>query len=440
AAPGIFYPFGSAAGDTEYFLNGDESYVSVGLSTPYTFFGRTYNQLYVHFNGLITFNQPEPASGPNYNPNRGSEDFIAPLWSDVDDYYSGVFSYQQYTNGNVLTHATQDINQYFPQMRFNASSVFIVTWEFGDRTSPAIKFQVVLISGGGLSFFLMNYGDCAVLYEQVQAGYDTIGSTDSFVIPDSINGNYQNLKDTSNVNVQGRWAFLVNDAPGIFYPFGSAAGDTEHFFYVYYDDESYVSVGLSTPYTFFGRTYNQLYVHLNGLITFNQPEPASGPNYNPNRGSEDFIAPLWSDVDDYYSGGFSYQQYTSGNVLTHATRDINQYFPQIRFTASSVFVVTWEFGDRTSPAINFQVVLISGGDYSFFLMNYGDCAVLYEQVQAGYDTINSTDSFVIPDSINGNYQNLKDTSNVNVQGRWAFLVNDGRSFLKIMSLTIISLY
>ncbi|XP_051769733.1 sushi, nidogen and EGF-like domain-containing protein 1 isoform X3 [Ctenopharyngodon idella] len=213
-APAIFYPFGSAAGDTEhvfYNYNGDESYVSVGISTPYTFFGRTYNQLYVHSNGLLTFNQPEPTSGPNYNPTRGAEDFIAPLWSDIDDYYSGVFSYHQYRNGSVLTRATQDINQYFPQMRFNASSVFVVTWEFGDRTSPAIKFQVVLISGGGFSFFLMNYGNCAVLYEQVQAGYDTINSTKSFVIPDSINGNYQNLNNTSNIKVPGRWAFLVNN-------------------------------------------------------------------------------------------------------------------------------------------------------------------------------------------------------------------------------------
>ncbi|XP_051769732.1 sushi, nidogen and EGF-like domain-containing protein 1 isoform X2 [Ctenopharyngodon idella] len=214
-APAIFYPFGSAAGDTEhvfYNYNGDESYVSVGISTPYTFFGRTYNQLYVHSNGLLTFNQPQPASGPNYNPTRGAEDFIAPLWGDIDDQYSTVmFSYHQYRNGSVLTRATQDINQYFPQKTFTASSVFVVTWEFGDRTSPAIKFQVVLISGGGFSFFLMNYGNCAVLYEQVQAGYDTINSTKSFVIPDSINGNYQNLNNTSNIKVPGRWAFLVNN-------------------------------------------------------------------------------------------------------------------------------------------------------------------------------------------------------------------------------------
>uniref|UniRef100_A0A8C1AZ87 Si:ch211-182p11.1 n=1 Tax=Cyprinus carpio carpio TaxID=630221 RepID=A0A8C1AZ87_CYPCA len=188
SAPAIFYPFRSAAGDTEHFLTGDESYESVALSTPYTFFGRTYNSLYVHYNGLLTFNQPEPASGPNYNPTRGAEDFIAPLWSDLDDMgWMGMFSYQQYTNGSVLTRATQDINQYFPQMNFTASWVFVVTWDYVDavdmnsfihHSGQAITFQVVLISNGSLSFFLINYGDCAVIYDQVEAGYDTINSID----------------------------------------------------------------------------------------------------------------------------------------------------------------------------------------------------------------------------------------------------------------------
>uniref|UniRef100_A0A8C2DGB8 NIDO domain-containing protein n=1 Tax=Cyprinus carpio TaxID=7962 RepID=A0A8C2DGB8_CYPCA len=268
----------------------------------------------------------------------------------------------------------------------------------------------------------MNYGDCAVLYGQLEAGYDTINSTSYFVIPDSTNGNYQNLKNTSNVNVPGRWAFNAWAAPAIFYLFGSAAGDTE---YSLTSDEGYVPVSFSIPYTFFGHTYNSLYVHFNGLLTFNQPEPASGPNYNPTRGAEDFIAALWSDLDDYYSCFFSYQQYTNGSVLTRATHDINQYFPQMNFTASWVFVVTWKYGPQQNPAILFQVVLISGGNLSFFLMNYGDLAVIYEQTEAGYDTINSIYHFVIPDSTNGNYQNLKNTTNVNVPGRWAFIAGNG---------------
>ncbi|KAL0179027.1 hypothetical protein M9458_024469, partial [Cirrhinus mrigala] len=45
------------------------------------------------------------------------------------------------------------------------------------------------------------------------AGYDTIGSTDYYQIHNDQNGGYSLpiLKNTTNVGVPGRWAFLVNN-------------------------------------------------------------------------------------------------------------------------------------------------------------------------------------------------------------------------------------
>ncbi|KAK7135070.1 hypothetical protein R3I93_018238 [Phoxinus phoxinus] len=220
-APPIFYPFGSAAGDTEQFENGGDTYRDVAFSTPFMFFGRMYNNTYVNNNGLLTFNQPLPEAHPYPFPTHGSEDFIAPLWTELDDIGIGRYSYQQYTNGSVLTRASQEINQYFPHKGFSASWVFVATWDYVQtsdvnvlnlHSAPAITFQVVLISGGGYSFILMNYGDCAATYYPVEAGYDTISSTDYHVIHYAFDGSYiPNLKNTSNVNVPGRWAFLVNN-------------------------------------------------------------------------------------------------------------------------------------------------------------------------------------------------------------------------------------
>lgn len=49
----------------------------------------------------------------------------------------------------------------------------------------------------------------------LQAGYDTVNSTRYFVIPDSSDGNFiPNLKNSSNVNVPGRWAFRVDSEQG----------------------------------------------------------------------------------------------------------------------------------------------------------------------------------------------------------------------------------
>ncbi|XP_056114047.1 sushi, nidogen and EGF-like domain-containing protein 1 [Rhinichthys klamathensis goyatoka] len=212
-APVVFYPFGSVAGDTVNIAVEDENSTRIDLWRPFVFFGRTYNKTYVNNNGHLTFNQPSSEFYVKYFPN-GTEDVIAPLWRDVDVSRNGMISYQQYSNGSVLTQATQDINQYFPYLSFTATWVLVATWDRVEDfyySGTEISFQVVLISGGDLSFILMNYGDCAATQFAVQAGYDTINSTDYVVIPGSINGNViPNLKNTSNVNVPGRWAFRVD--------------------------------------------------------------------------------------------------------------------------------------------------------------------------------------------------------------------------------------
>ncbi|KAK9965881.1 hypothetical protein ABG768_004947 [Culter alburnus] len=216
-APVVFYPFGSVAGDTVNISVEDENSTLVDLWRPFVFFGRTYNKTYVNSNGYLTFNQSSSEFFIHNFPINGSEDIIAPLWTDVDVSMNGIISYQQYSNGSVLAQATRDINQYFPDLSFTATWVLVATWDrvaYYYHSGTETSFQVVLISGGDLSFILMNYGDCAVTYNAVQAGYDTVNSTAYFVIPGSINGSViPNLMNSSNVNVPGRWAFRVDDGP-----------------------------------------------------------------------------------------------------------------------------------------------------------------------------------------------------------------------------------
>ncbi|XP_051969155.1 sushi, nidogen and EGF-like domain-containing protein 1 [Xyrauchen texanus] len=216
AVPTIFYPFGSE--DTEVTI-GDTSNNLI-LSSPFTFFGRTYWQIYVNNNGLLTFSQPINETDPYPLPAKGSEDFIAPLWTDLDDYVSGVYSFNQYTTGSVLTRATQEIQQHFPDLSFIAAWVFVATWDLQISgtvsyiSGTGYLFQVVLMSGSNFSFILMNYGDCKEPIQPVQAGYDTANSTHYFAIPGSNNISYiPQLKRTSNVNVPGRWAFRVDGIP-----------------------------------------------------------------------------------------------------------------------------------------------------------------------------------------------------------------------------------
>nr|XP_055031438.1 uncharacterized protein LOC129420502 isoform X2 [Misgurnus anguillicaudatus] len=442
----IFYPVGLAAGDAQTVVIGTDDYVPVYLSSPFPYFGRPYSLIYVNNNGLLSFNQPIPEAHPYTFPS-GGEDLIAALWTELDDYGYGEFYYHEYTSGNVLTRATDDIKRYYPGLSFNATWVFVATWDFVQsydanvflhHSTSSISFQAVLISDGVSSFILMNYGDMSVIGFPTEAGYDTFGSTHYFVVPMSNDPNLiPNLKSTSNVNNPGRWAFSANQGivqfSEIFYPVGLAAGDAQ---IIEVGNDDYAQVGLFSPFPFFGRTYNLLYVNNNGLISFNQPIPeADPPSIFPTYGNQDIIAALVTDLDDFGLGAYYYHEYTSGNVLTRATEDINRYFPGQSFSASWVFVATWDYVNtmdtnvflhHLAPSISFQVVLISDGTSSFILMNYGDIDGLGYAVEAGYDTIGSTHYFVIPGSTDYNFvPYLKNTTNVNVPGRWAFMVNKG---------------
>ncbi|KAE8284232.1 Alpha-tectorin Precursor [Larimichthys crocea] len=137
-------------------------------------------------------------------------------------------------------------------------------------------------------------------------------------------------------------------------------------------------------------------------------------------------------LDNRESGHVYYNQYTSGIVLQQATQDINDYFPTLNFNANWVFVATWyevAYFPNSGTKTTVQAVLISGGQYSFVLMNYGDIAATARLVQAGYDTVNSTHHFTIPGSFSSNATGSKSTfrwsSNVNKPGRWAFRTDHG---------------
>ncbi len=62
-----------------------------------------------------------------------------------------------------------------------------------------------------------------------------------------------------------------------------------------------------------------LKVNNNGHLTFKPPSSAYIPYTFPTNGSQDIIAGLWTGLDNRVKGVVTYQQYTSGNVLTNAT-------------------------------------------------------------------------------------------------------------------------
>uniref|UniRef100_A0A672NI49 NIDO domain-containing protein n=1 Tax=Sinocyclocheilus grahami TaxID=75366 RepID=A0A672NI49_SINGR len=182
-------------------------------------------------------------------------------------------------------------------------------------------------------------------------------------------------------------------------------------------------IPLLQPFVYFGREYDKIFVNNNGDLTFDEPFYWYNPYYFPAYLNRHIIAPLWTDIYNYEKGTISYRQVTDAHLLNRASRDINKYFPNLKFSATWVFIATWDkvpyFGNREAES-TFQVVLVSGKNMSFTLMHY-DYITSTQSVESGFDTINSTNFFSIPVS---DIANLSYTSNVNVMGRWIFRVDN----------------
>ncbi|XP_076121814.1 sushi, nidogen and EGF-like domain-containing protein 1 [Alosa pseudoharengus] len=134
---------------------------------------------------------------------------------------------------------------------------------------------------------------------------------------------------------------------------------------------------LEGTFKYFGLAYSQIYLNNDGYLTFDGSTPQEPPSSFPAHSNTDVLAPLWANLDNRVRGTISYQQVTNGSILHLATRDINEYFPHLNFSASWVFIASWEkvaYSSQPESEASFQVILVSDGDLSFVLMNYGDIA------------------------------------------------------------------
>lgn len=80
----------------------------------------------------------------------------------------------------------------------------------------------------------------------------------------------------------------------------------------------------------------------NGVISFGSRVNQYTPDPFPLADGRSFVAPYWGDVDNVLGGDVFYRETTDPELLGLITKQINQYFPDIPFTATWAFVATWE--------------------------------------------------------------------------------------------------
>ncbi|KAF1561266.1 Alpha-tectorin, partial [Eudyptes schlegeli] len=208
------------------------------------------------------------------------------------------------------------------------------------------------------------------------------------------------------------------------------------------DDGTSKEISLAVPFTFYGKKHQTLYVNNNGVISFGVRVKQYTPDPFPLADGRPFVAPYWADVDNVLGGEIFYRETTDPVLLARITKNINQYFPKIPFTAIWAFVATWDhvayYGSTSNKGNTFQATLTTDTKTSFIILNYeviqwttgkasdGDAETGLggTPAHAGFNSGDETNFYNIPGSQTEAIINITQTSNVNVPGRWVFQVDD----------------
>jgi alpha-tectorin len=210
----IIYPFGPSLNDISLPKSDDDSYGLIVFKLP--FYNKVYSKIYINTNGLISFLSPisKTYALKNYIPI--STPLISPFWSDINTLEGGQIYYRESSCSCDLNLAKTDISNVY-SYSFNPSRVYIITWDqvaaYNGNSSLNNTFQVVIATDELLSFLIFNFGDMAWPNSQFSMnsffGYNTGDNINSYSYPDSFTNNITSVSSDSNVNIPGKWVFMV---------------------------------------------------------------------------------------------------------------------------------------------------------------------------------------------------------------------------------------
>jgi hypothetical protein len=153
-------------------------------------------------------------------------------------------------------------------------------------------------------------------------------------------------------NIQAHYPKVpINNAKssGCWIPLDGSYTDITNLFTQSYspqDDGSYGPLNLGFNFTFYGQTYNSIYINVNGNITFGNYYTSYSPSGFPSGSAPAMIAPFWADVDLRGTG--------SGSNKVYYKLESNRIIIQ--------WIEVGYYNKKTVPLNTFQLILTDGTD------------------------------------------------------------------------------
>jgi len=181
------------------------------VDPPFIFYGQAMSEIYIHFNGLVSFSACSYCGTVIDFTNPTLVPLVAPLWHEATNFNGDVF-YRIATDIVTLQSSAAYIFEEF-EVLFNPSYVVVVTWVNvpGDSAGNS-TFQLLLGSNGVESYMIFAYEDVQVTDHSILAGY-SFGDGLSYDILVQGQGSPNVLTSTSNVfrdQTLGRFLFRTD--------------------------------------------------------------------------------------------------------------------------------------------------------------------------------------------------------------------------------------
>ena len=209
-----FLPYGLNNGDSALSKE-DDAFRELRISTDFSFFGKSFNKVYVSTNGVIFFGEGKTDFTPTPFPMNGTR-AVAAYWTDSDPREGGNIFYRETYDSKVLEKISLKVRQGFVQFgNFRSNWALITTFNNVPAfacidCSKVVNHQTVLTTNGIQSFVLFFYDKLE--YGSAQTGFNAGDGKRFYVTAASKrqdSGDY--VLNNSNVNVPGEWIFSIGE-------------------------------------------------------------------------------------------------------------------------------------------------------------------------------------------------------------------------------------
>lgn len=190
---------------------------AIPLDPPFPYFGVQEDKLYVHTDGILTFDEACQGCFPRPFPTRGIPPIVAVLWQNFDTsrspHMSNVF-YRMTSRDQELYFVYNLILSEYDEV-FSPSYVVLVTWDrvpqkFGELRPNT--FQAILTTDGTRSYAILLYYSIG-RSEDAEVGFNLGDGSKAFSVGSLITRNSSGLEtrsNTRNINMPGLYIYRLD--------------------------------------------------------------------------------------------------------------------------------------------------------------------------------------------------------------------------------------